>query len=387
MIPPRVPGHLRAGSRVLAAAAALTASLASPLAAQAFTGGAVLRLAGGDSIPVPGVKVVLHRIGRELQGPIDSAATDRRGRFRFRFTSDTGAVYLVSARWSDIEYFSTPVHLNLDRPDSALHIVVADTSSTAPIELEARHLVVAPPGPEGSRGILDLIVLRNAGQRTRVAPDTVRPTWSGALPSGTLGLEIGAGEFSDSSVARRGDRLLFFAPFPPGEKQIVAEYLVPAGARETRLPFDQPAALLNVLVAESGADVSGPGIAFADTQVIEGRSYRRFTGSVAAGSTIRIGFPGAGLASRWVLPALVAVVAGALILAGVWAALREPALAGAAPNAGAAAVDGLVTRIATLDARYHGREAVTPPDEWRRYQDERARLKAELAAALEAGPP
>jgi hypothetical protein len=42
----------------------------------------------------------------------------------------------------------------------------------------------------------------------------------------------------------------------------------------------------------------------------------------------------------------------------------------------------LIERIATLDARYQGREAGLPADEWRRYLDDRARLKADLESAL-----
>jgi hypothetical protein len=364
-----------------AAAVVLPLWVAPGLGAQTVARGRVVKVTGRDSIPVPAAPTVLHRIGREVQAPVDSTTTDRQGRFRFRFSADTSSIYLVSARWGGIEYFSTPVHLNPERPDTGLRIVVADTSSTAPVQLEARHLVLAPPGADGSRSVLDLIVLRNPGDRTRVAPDTVRPSWSGPLPGGTVGLEVGEGEFSARAVARRDGRLLFFAPFPPGEKQVVVEYLLPSGARETRLTFDQPAGLVNVLVAEPGVEVSGPGIAFADTQVIDGRSYRRWTGALAAGTAVRIAFPGLPAAVRWVLPALVAIVAGVLVAAGA-TALRRPAVAGGAAGTAAATADGLLARLATLDVEYGGREADTPPEVWRLYQSERSRLKAELAAAL-----
>jgi alanine dehydrogenase len=47
-------------------------------------------------------------------------------------------------------------------------------------------------------------------------------------------------------------------------------------------------------------------------------------------------------------------------------------------------LDTNLQRLAELDARYAGRDADTPPDEWSAYQERRARLKAELAAALAA---
>ncbi|HEU5303555.1 MAG TPA: carboxypeptidase-like regulatory domain-containing protein, partial [Gemmatimonadales bacterium] len=158
-----------------------------------------------DSTPVSGARIVLHRVSRAAQGPLDSTTSDARGRFRLTFRADTGALYLLSARHQGIEYFSPPVHSSPERPDTAIRIVVSDTSATAPVTLVARHLVLTRPGPDGSRSVLDLLVLRNEGQRTRVAPDSVHPSWSGPLPSGTLGLELGEGDISPDAVSRRRD--------------------------------------------------------------------------------------------------------------------------------------------------------------------------------------
>src|SRR5512135_3767065 len=93
------------------------------LSGQAVAGGRVVRTSGADSIPVAGARVLLHRIGRSVQGPIDSAFADRRGAFRFRFVPDTSAVYLTSSRYDGIEYFSPTVHLDPAAPDTALRIV------------------------------------------------------------------------------------------------------------------------------------------------------------------------------------------------------------------------------------------------------------------------
>jgi hypothetical protein len=59
-------------------------------------GGEVVRARVADSVPVPGALVVLHRVGREEQGPVDSMLTDARGRFVFRFLADTSAIYLFT---------------------------------------------------------------------------------------------------------------------------------------------------------------------------------------------------------------------------------------------------------------------------------------------------
>ena len=332
-----------------------------------------------DSTPVAGVRVVLHRVGQVLQGPLDSTNTDGQGRFRFRFRADTSTIYLLSARHSGIEYFSPPVHTNPARPDTRIRIIAYDTSSMAPISVEARHLVVSRPGEDGSRSILDLIVLRNAGHRTRIAADSSRPTWIGLLPRGTLGLELGESDVSPEAVGREGDSLIVTAAIAPGEKQLTLEYLVPAGHQVLKLPFTEPVAMLNVLAEEADAVVSGGTLVFADSQTLQGRSFRRWTGEAPAGSLLRVMLPGRPRAPEWILAALVAAVALALALAG-WHFLTRQKTAGLS-------TDELLERVAGLDAHYQGRQAEVPVAEWRQYEAERARLKALLESSLAARGP
>ena len=348
--------------------------LSAPLLAQTIRAeGKVLK---PDSIPVAGVRVVLHHVGKVRQGPADSVNTDGRGRFAFAFRSDTASLYLLSARHAGIEYFSTPVQTNPERPDTAMRIVVYDTSSTAPVSLEARHLVVARPAEDGSRSVLDLIVLRNDGQRTRVAPDSSRPSWGGPLPGGTMGLDVGESDVSPDAVTRRGDSVIVTAPLAPGEKQITIQYLVPAGRQELDLPFTQHVPMVNVLAEEKDAVVSGGTLALADSQLLQGRSFRRWTGLVPVGSSLRVTLPGREHAPEWLLAALVAPVL--LVLGGAgWYLVKRPP----APPASS---DELLEAVAALDARYLDREEETSADEWQSYQSERVRLKGLCETALAA---
>jgi hypothetical protein len=329
-----------------------------------------------DSTPVVGVRVVLHRVGQVLQGPLDSTATDGRGRFRFRFRADSSTIYLLSARHSGIEYFSPPVHTNPARPDTAIRIIAYDTSSTATISVEARHLVVSRPGEDGSRSILDLIVLRNAGQRTRIAADSSRPTWVGQLPRGTMGLELGESDVSPEAIGRDGDSLIVTAAIAPGEKQLTLEYLVPAGRQVLELLLTEPVPMLNVLAEEAEVVVSGGTLVFADSQTLQGRSFRRWTAARPAEGLVRVVLPGRPRAPEWILTALVTTVAIALVVAG-WRLATQKATS-------RASTDELLERIAGLDARYHGREAEVPAEEWHRYLSERARLKSLLEGSLAA---
>jgi hypothetical protein len=329
------------------------------------------------------VRVTLHRVGQTVQGPLDSARSDRQGRFRFVFRPDTTVFYLVSGRYAGIEYFSPPVATNPSKPDTALRVVVYDTSSSAPVSLTSRDLVVTRPDQAGARGMLDLIGLRNAGARTRVAPDTVRPTLSLPLPRGTVGVSLSEGDISAAAVTRVGDSVLFASAISPGEKQLTLQYQVPAGQRVIQLPV-VPNASLNVLVEEAGVAVTGPGIAAADSQVIQGRSFRRWSGTATSRGELRITLPDVGRTPRWLLPALVGLLGTGLLAAG-WYGLTRRRTRAAGLNSAAELIDA----IAALDARFLGREEETPEQEWSAYQVERARLRGRLQAALasdEASP-
>ena len=84
-----------------------------------------------------------------------------------------------------------------------------DTSSTAPVALEARHLVVTRPG----RGRLP----KRAGSHRAAKRGDTKPGWrrtvcgrpgAGPLPRGTIGLELGESDVSPDAVTRRGDSLI-----------------------------------------------------------------------------------------------------------------------------------------------------------------------------------
>ena len=331
-----------------------------------------------DSAPVRGARVILHQIARDVQGPVDSARSDGRGAFRFTLRPDTAALYLVSTRHAGIEYFSSPVVAKSGQPAPGVRIVVYDTSSNAPVSLTARHFVLTRPADDGSRTVLDVIVLRNAGRLTRVAPDTLHGSWSAALPAGTVGLQVNESDVSAEAIRRSGDSLIVTAALAPGEKQLTIQYQVPAQRRIVELPLGTPGILLNVLVEEPGVTVLAPGVALADSQEIAGRSFQRWTGTVTSSGSVRLSIPAAHRTPAWLLAALVGGLALGLVAVGWYAlARRHRGKPRSAPD--------LVDAIAELDARYVGRRNQTSEDEWKCYEVERARLKGELEAALAAG--
>ncbi|MBA3496711.1 MAG: hypothetical protein H0T86_06370 [Gemmatimonadales bacterium] len=366
---------------VLAAVCALVpASVTSAQTPTITTAGRVVLPRAADTVSLPGARVLLHRIARTAQGVIDSAVSREGGRFRFRFRADTSALYLVSARYGGIEYFSPPVHTNPRRPDTAIRILAYDTSSSAPVSVEARHIVVPRAGSEGTRAVLDLIVLRNDGRLTRVAPDSSRPSWAMALPPGTGRMEVGESDLSPDAVLRVGDSVKVVAPLAPGQKQLSLEYAVRPPRGRLAFRMGAGARSVNLLVEERDARVTGGALALVDSQAIEGRSFLRWTGTVSAGQTIAVTFAGGARLAAWqILVALVVPVAAALAFAAWRVVRRRPAAAVSARSR-----EQLLDAMAVLDARYAGHESTTPVDEWQRYETERAGLKAKVETALAA---
>jgi hypothetical protein len=343
--------------------------------AQSVAAGAVELPRNADTVAVPGVRVLLHRVARDSQGPIDSTNSDARGRFHIRFRADTGALFLLSARYGGIEYFSSPVHTDPARPDTAINVLVYDTSSTAPLKIALRHIVVARPGENGSRPVLEMLVLQNDGVVARVAGDSTLPTWGMALPAGSSGVRFGESDLSPEAVTLRGDSVLVLAPIGPGYKQLTLEYMIPGDRRTVEFPLDT-GGMVNVLIEERAAKVDGGTLALADSQLIEGRWFRRWSGRIVQQSGMRLTLPEVGRTPRLLLAGLVAAVALVLGLAAWRVATRREA------RPPSAASLQLIEALAELDARYAGGESGVPAEEWSRYQEERTRLKAALEAAL-----
>jgi len=335
-------------------------------------------VAGTDTVPAAGARVVLHRVGRVVQGPVDSTRADGLGRFRFRFASDSASLYLLSARFRNIEYFSEPIG-----PDgttgAGVTLLVADTSSTAPVTVEARYLLVGGAAEAEGRTILDIVVLRNAGPRTRVAPDSVRPTFAMPLPPDATRTRVEDGtEISLEAVALVRDSLFLTAPLAPGRRQIVLSHVVPLDARRIRIPLGAEIDTVTVLTEEAGVRVQGGAVRPVAPQIVDDRAVPRWTGPGRAGDVLELRLPGAARAGEGVLAWLVAAAASAFAVAALWLLRRRrPGAAGRGPS--------LLDELAALDARYGGREADVPAAEWAGYQAERARLKRALAAALAVG--
>ncbi len=129
-----IPEGIRRPGRVVAPGGRAGSGAAGPRRLAA-----IVRIAGGDTVPVGPDSLVLHRVGQAAQGPIDTVETGPRGRFEVRFHPDTSALFLFSVRYEGIEYFSAPIRGLAGKPDTSLVIIVADTSSSTPVIGRGAH--------------------------------------------------------------------------------------------------------------------------------------------------------------------------------------------------------------------------------------------------------
>jgi hypothetical protein len=150
------------------------------------------------------------------------------------------------------------------------------------------------------------------------------------------------------------------------------------------VPLLRGAEVLEVLLEEPAAAVSGAGLAPVEPAAVSGRAFRRFLAQrVAPSAVAQITVPAAPRFGRQgYLYALAGAVAGLMLVALLRALAfrRRAAIPAVAP---VSASERFAQAIAALDAEFERRPAPTDADR-ASYAARRAALKAELSAALAA---
>jgi len=332
--------------------------------------------------------VVLHRVGPDRAGPIDSTRTAADGRFAMRYqaTGDSTALYFASTSYGGVAYFTSPLRTPVVRGDDAALTVFDTTSGPVNIKLGGRHVVVGAPGPDGRRPIGEVYDLENDSTVTLVARDSVTPLWRTQLPAAATGFRLNAsGELAAGAISRQGTTVGLFAPLSPGIRQLAFTYDLPANAFPLSLPLAARTGVVEVLVQEPTARVAGAALREVAPVNTEGRTFRRFVGQdLAANTVVRIEVPRMiGAAREKVYLGVGIALLGTMVLALLVAARRSlPRVraVGVSPVAEPRSRH-LLRGIANLDAAF---ERVPSPDEETRarYETQRAALKAQLGEAL-----
>jgi hypothetical protein len=287
---------------------------------------------GRDSVPLRGNWAVLHRVTRSSAGPIDSVRTNAAGLYsmhlpRSRTAADSAAVYIVSTSYDSLAYFSLPLNV-LGRPAVRVEdlVVYPTTRGSPPIVLARRLVTIARPAPDGTRDVLEVLELENAGLTTRITDDALVPTWAGAIPSIAANFQGGEGDISPQAIKRVGDSVFVLGPIPPGlGKQLTYGYVLPEGVTRLALPIDQPITDLNLLVEDTAAAVAAPRIESIGVKAVEGRRFAGYrVAQLLPGDRVTITLPGGAFRPQAVLPYVIGLLAVAMAGALIWALRRKP---------------------------------------------------------------
>ncbi|HSQ33233.1 MAG TPA: hypothetical protein VLN49_25440 [Gemmatimonadaceae bacterium] len=349
--------------------------------------GRVVRGTRSGEVPVAHQWIVLHRVGPDRAGPIDSTRSGANGSFsmRYRPSGDTTAVYFVSTSYGGVAYFTAPLRSPVVRGDDARLTVFDTTSAPIAIKIGGRHLIIGTPLPDGRRPIGEVYDLENDSTVTAIARDSVTPVWAAHIPEAAINFQLNrGGDLAPGAVSQRGTSIGLFAPLSPGIRQVAFTYDLPARAFPLNLPIEQPTGVLEVLVQEPQARVTGARLRELAPVSTEGRTFRRYLAQdVTANTVLNVDVPRVVTATRERVYGGVGIALSLTMVAALVLALRRarPKRVLVRPL-GERQSQTLARAIADLDAEFER----APGDAGARasYDARRAELKAQLAAALAA---
>jgi hypothetical protein len=353
--------------------------------------GRVLRGTREGPRPVANQWVVLHRVGTDRAGPLDSMRTSGDGRFsvRYKMSGDTAAVYFVSTSYGGVAYFTSPLQGEFVSGDPATLTVFDTTSGPIKIAIGGRHIIVGGAQPNGRRTIGEVYDLQNDSTVTLVARDSLTPVWSAHVPATAVAFQLNAnGDIAAGAVSRSGSTVQLFAPLSPGIRQFAFSYELPADAFPLAVPAERATGVFELLVQEQTARVHASGIALREMAPVnpDGRMFRRFLAQdVPANAIINVDMPRAigGLREKvniGVGLALFLAMVAALFVAS--RRTRPRAQFAGAPMVVDSLSQRLLRELASLDEAFEKNPA---PDSGRaQYEERRAALKSELSEVLAA---
>jgi len=233
--------------------------------------------------PVTGAWVVLHRVGPDSAGPIDSLRSDPRGRYSFNYTrtGSSDAIYFVSASHDGIAYFTTPLAEGKVSGNDGEITVFDTTSGRVPMSLRGHHVVVSAADANARRSIVEVYDLSNDSTLTRIAKGETPSgaTWQTHVVNGIGDFKVSQGDISAAAVSYANGVVSVFAPLAPGIKQLSFSYSLPAKSFPLKLPIETETGIYEILIEEKAGTVIAPHMKEMEPVTVDERNFRRFLGS------------------------------------------------------------------------------------------------------------
>jgi hypothetical protein len=233
--------------------------------------------------PVSGAWVVLHRVGPDRAGPLDSVRSDSRGRYSFNYrrTGSPDAIYFVSASHDGIAYFTPPLAEGKVGGEDGEITVFDTTSGRVPVSLRGHHVVVSTADANARRSIVEVYDLSNDSSVTRIASGDAPAgaTWQTHVTPGAADFKVGQGDISAAAVSFTNGLVSVFAPLAPGIKQLSFSYSLPAKSFPLKLPLEKETGIYEIMIEEKAGSVTGPHLREVDPVTVDDRNFRRFLAS------------------------------------------------------------------------------------------------------------
>ena len=273
--------------------------------------------------PVTGAWVVLHRVGPDSAGPVDSVRSDSRGRYSFNYTrtGSSDAIYFVSASHEGIAYFTPPLAEGKVSGNDGEITVFDTTTGRVPISLRGHHVVVSAADANARRAVVEVYDISNDSTLTRIAKGETPAgaTWQTHVVDGIGDFKVSQGDISAAAVSYANGVVSVFAPLAPGIKQLSFSYSLPANSFPLKLPIEKETGIYEILIEEKAGSVIAPHMKEMEPVTVEERNFRRFLGSdLPENSVAVIDLPAPppthSIDSRF-LVAITLVIGGTMVLA------------------------------------------------------------------------
>jgi hypothetical protein len=233
--------------------------------------------------PVTGAWVVLHRVGPDSAGPLDSVRSDSRGHYSFNYTrtGSSDAIYFVSASHDGIAYFTTPLAEGKVSGNDGEITVFDTTSGHVAMSLRGHHVVISAADANARRSIVEVYDLSNDSTLTRVAKGETPAgaTWQTHVVNGIGDFKVSQGDISAAAVSYANGVVSVFAPLAPGIKQLSFSYSLPAKSFPLKLPIETETGIYEILIEEKAGTVIAPHMKEMEPVTVDERNFRRFLGS------------------------------------------------------------------------------------------------------------
>ncbi|MGI9626398.1 MAG: hypothetical protein ACR2QM_06150 [Longimicrobiales bacterium] len=274
--------------------------------------------------PADSGTVVLHRVGTDFAGQLDSVPVRPDGRFTIDLPpvddeARSAQVLFASIRHEGILYFGAPIN-TAAVADSAYVIQAYPSFPVAPgtmVPVRIRNLFVEVT--DSGWVVTDLYELSNIASSTLVAPPG-GSSWSHRLPTGATDFSVGQSDLPEDEVRFDEGVLATTVPIPPDESVFVIRYRVTEDALV--IPSDSPTESFELLIREPAPEVAVTGLARMDQVDVDGTTYRRFAGNGLPPTVVRVA-PGQLWTPAGAIPWLGAILAIILALIGAKVATKR----------------------------------------------------------------